>query len=129
MKMMNLLGVMACCLSFPDLYAQHQIKFDVPNPLSETPAWGGNVALVSAGDAVSNLDKHWEHTTLPIGNGSIGANVYGSIGTERITFNEKSLWRGGPNTSKGAAYYWNVNKESAHVLKDIKGDRIDPGQF
>ncbi len=59
MKMMNLLGVMACCLSFPDLYAQHQIKFDVPNPLSETPAWGGNVALVSAGDAVSNLDKHW----------------------------------------------------------------------
>lgn len=120
MKMMNLLGVMACCLSFPELYAQHQIKFDVPNPLSETPAWGGNVALVSAGDAVSNLDKHWEHTTLSIGNGSIGANVYGSIGTERITFNEKSLWRGGPNTSKGAAYYWNVNKESAHVLKDIR---------
>lgn len=124
MKMMNLLGMMVC-LSFPNLYAQHQIKFDEPNPLAETPAWGGCDALVSAGDAVTNPDKHWEHTTLPIGNGSIGGNVYGSIGSERITFNEKSLWRGGPNTSKGAAYYWNVNKESAHVLKDIRQAFMD----
>ena len=34
--------------------------------------------------------------------------------------NEKTLWRGGPNTSKGADYYWNVNKESAHLLPEIR---------
>ena len=44
----------------------------------------------------------------------------GSIATERYTLNEKTLWRGGPNTAKGAADYWNQNKESAHVLTDIR---------
>ena len=32
----------------------------------------------------------------------------------------KSLWRGGPNTAKGAAYYWNVNKQSAYLLDEIR---------
>lgn len=49
----------------------------------------------------------------------------GSIEAERITFNEKTLWRGGPNTSKGAAYYWNVNKQSAHILDEIRQAFID----
>jgi len=65
-------------------------------------------------------DKEWEERSLPIGNGSFGGNILGSIAAERITLNEKSLWRGGPNTSKGAAYYWNVNKESAHLLPEIR---------
>ena len=63
---------------------------------------------------------NWESESTPIGNGNIGANIMGGIGTEFITFNEKTLWRGGPNTSKGASYYWEVNKESAHVLDDIR---------
>lgn len=32
---------------------------------------------------------------LPSGNGTIGAMVYGSIGTERIMFNHNALWYGG----------------------------------
>ena len=44
----------------------------------------------------------------------------GSVEAERITFNEKTLWRGGPNTAKGADYYWNVNKQSAHLLDEIR---------
>ena len=62
----------------------------------------------------------WESESVPVGNGSLGANIMGTIETEHITFNEKTLWRGGPNTSKGAAYYWDVNKESAHLLDDIR---------
>lgn len=38
----------------------------------------------------------WEEEALPIGNGSLGAKVFGLIGSERIQFNEKSLWSGGP---------------------------------
>ncbi|HFS5423461.1 TPA: glycoside hydrolase N-terminal domain-containing protein [Streptococcus pneumoniae] len=38
----------------------------------------------------------WEEEALPIGNGSLGAKVFGLIGAERIQFNEKSLWSGGP---------------------------------
>lgn len=65
-------------------------------------------------------DREWENLSLPIGNGSIGANILGSVASERITLNEKSLWRGGPNVSEDANYYWNVNKNSAHLLPEIR---------
>lgn len=42
----------------------------------------------------------WQQYTLPIGNGDIGANVYGEIKKERLTFNEKTLWTGGPSESR-----------------------------
>ena len=44
----------------------------------------------------SRTYKGWEEEALPIGNGSLGAKIFGLIGTERIQFNEKSLWSGGP---------------------------------
>lgn len=75
---------------------------------------------ITAGQWGENEDAEWETQSLPIGNGSLGANIMGSIEAERITFNEKTLWRGGPNTAKGADYYWNVNKESAHLLPLIR---------
>ena len=75
---------------------------------------------VSAGDDSTNPDQDWESKSLPIGNGSIGANIMGSIEAERLTLNEKTLWRGGPNTKAGAAAYWNVNKQSAHVMQEIR---------
>lgn len=103
-----------------DSYAQYNIVFNEPNPSVSTILWNEKQSLQTFGSSMRNLDKYWEHTTLPIGNGSIGGNIYGSIETERITFNEKTLWRGGPNTSKGADYYWNVNKQSAHVLDEIR---------
>lgn len=73
-------------------------------------------------DTPNVMEEHtaWKSQSLPIGNGSLGANIIGSVDTERITFNEKTLWRGGPNTAKGAEYYWNVNKQSAHVLDEIR---------
>lgn len=73
-------------------------------------------------DTPNVMEEHtaWESQSLPIGNGSLGANIIGPVDTERITFNEKTLWRGGPNTAKGAEYYWNVNKQSAHVLDEIR---------
>ncbi len=33
---------------------------------------------------------------MPLGNGRIGATVYGGVGTERILLNEETLWAGGP---------------------------------
>ncbi|NUS05270.1 MAG: glycoside hydrolase family 95 protein [Nonomuraea sp.] len=38
----------------------------------------------------------WEGHVLPIGNGALGACVYGTVDTERIQLNEKTLWTGGP---------------------------------
>lgn len=102
--------------------------FDTPTTLSgkaiwyngRPDLWQGKNKPISAGDTPRNPDAGWESQSLPIGNGNIGANILGSIEAERITFNEKSLWRGGPNTAGGAAYYWDVNKSSAHLLPEIR---------
>lgn len=85
------------------------IWFDQPNSLQGRAHWYN-----------SHQDKQWENSSLPIGNGSIGGSVMGSIAAERITLNEKTLWRGGPNTTGGATYYWDVNKQSAHLLPTIR---------
>lgn len=34
---------------------------------------------------------------LPVGNGRLGAMVFGGVGHERIQFNESALWSGGPH--------------------------------
>nr|WP_195598124.1 glycoside hydrolase family 95 protein [Bacteroides cellulosilyticus] len=90
------------------------IWFDTPNNLDGRASW-----------YIPATDRSWENSSLPIGNGSLGANIMGSISAERITLNEKTLWRGGPNTSKGAEYYWNINKKSAHWLPQIRQAFID----
>lgn len=38
----------------------------------------------------------WENA-LPIGNGRLGAMVYGNVSTETIQLNEHTVWSGGPN--------------------------------
>lgn len=100
--------------------ASMRIWFDTPNPSVANPVWNGASSLSTCGDGPANLDPNWENYSLPIGNGNIGANIMGSIQTERITFNEKSLWRGGPNTCKNSTHYWDVNKQSASILKEIR---------
>jgi alpha-L-fucosidase 2 len=42
----------------------------------------------------------WEREALPIGNGAIGAMVFGGVEIERVQLAEKTLWTGGPG-SKG----------------------------
>lgn len=53
----------------------------------------------SGGDLVLWYDEpatDWESQALPIGNGALGAMVFGGVDTERLQFNEKTLWTGGP---------------------------------
>lgn len=42
----------------------------------------------------------WETQSLPIGNGPLGASVFGGVDHERLLFNEVSLWTGGPGTPR-----------------------------
>lgn len=108
--------------------SQNTVWFDQPTSLKGRATWygghperyGPDNKPVSAGDAAYNTDPEWESSSLPLGNGSIGTNVMGSIAVERYTLNEKTLWRGGPGTAKGAAHYWNMNKQSAHLLPEIR---------
>ena len=103
-----------------------QIRFNEPTTLLGAQPWyngkpGNFSGKVPIGyQPAATIDPYWESKTLPIGNGSLGASVFGAIETERISLNEKTLWLGGPNTSKGPEYYWNVNKNSAAVLQQIR---------
>ncbi|MEY8427031.1 glycoside hydrolase N-terminal domain-containing protein [Lachnospiraceae bacterium 46-15] len=72
------------------------------NPLRiwyDKPTSGGTTIL-SAGSGISATENVWQQLTLPIGNGDMGANIYGEIESEHLTFNEKTLWSGGPADGK-----------------------------
>ena len=85
-----------------------QVRFNQPAPEpGEYQPYGG-------------VDPQWERRSLPIGNGNIGASLFGSVATERLSLNEITLWNGGPGTSKGPAHYWNVNKKSTDALRQIR---------
>ena len=110
------------------MHAQNTIWFSEPTTLEGRAIWyGGHPERysksnkpINAGDAAQNSDREWEYRSLPLGNGSIGCNVMGSVSVERYTLNEKTLWRGGPNTAKGPQDYWDQNKQSVHLLKEIR---------
>lgn len=40
----------------------------------------------------------WANRALPIGNGEIGAKIFGGVKRDRVQTNEKSLWTGGPSS-------------------------------
>ena len=47
---------------------------------------------------------NWESGALPLGNGRLGCMLFGGPGSERIQFNEISLWTGDANPSGGYDY-------------------------
>ncbi len=53
-------------------------------------------------------DPEWLKA-LPVGNGSIGAMVYGDVGKERIQLNEKSLWSGSPADNDNPDSYGRID--------------------
>lgn len=55
--------------------------------------------------------KGWEQWSLPIGNGGIGASIFGGINTDHIHLNEKSLWSGGPSDSRPDYMGGNLEKQ------------------
>jgi hypothetical protein len=53
----------------------------------------------SAVDRILKYDKpaqNWNEA-LPVGNGRLGAMVFGTVPRERLQFNEETLWTGGPH--------------------------------
>jgi hypothetical protein len=78
------LSLAAACLSarggeFPGVW------FDKPTSELVAPKWTRR----------SNI---WERGPLPVGNGYMGAMIFGETEVEELQFNEKSLWAGGPGT-------------------------------
>ncbi|KAL5452788.1 hypothetical protein PMIN06_005817 [Paraphaeosphaeria minitans] len=76
---------------------------------------------------LSPAQKHDWESALPIGNGRLGAMVYGGAPTETLRLNEESVWYGGPQarTPKSAAHLLRLrelirNREHAEVEKLVR---------
>jgi alpha-L-fucosidase 2 len=70
----------------------------------------------------------WEKEALPIGNGRIGAMVFGGVDLERVQVAEKSLWTGGPGSDGG--YDFGLPQESpAGLLRSIGKQLLDGAQL
>lgn len=72
----------------------------------------------------------WESRALPIGNGAMGAMVFGGVASEQVQFNEKSLWTGGPGSQQGYDFgNWTAPRPGAidEVVAAIDRDgKADP---
>ncbi len=68
--------------------------------------WGGLPVMASDLIWFERPASQWEGEVLPIGNGALGAAVAGQVSRERLQFNEKTLWTGGPQA--GDAYDYGI---------------------
>lgn len=78
---------------------QHTLWYDKPATLTK----------------VANI---WMEYSLPIGNGQLGASLFGGIKIDEIQFNEKTLWRGTPNDMGGYGKYMNFGSVLVKNLAD-----------
>jgi alpha-L-fucosidase 2 len=98
-----------------------EIRFDAP-PTGKDKGSSTNFM----GDAATFPSSNWESQAQPVGNGRIGAMVFGNPLRERIQFNENSLWTGGANPSGG----YDVNEFGSYqnfgdVLIELNGAETD----
>ena len=87
MRLLQLI-VMCCILFQPPLHAQYA-----------SVMWYTHPAI------------NWNEA-LPLGNGRLGAMVFGGVLSERLSLNESSLWSGGPRN-------WN-NPSAQKYLKQVR---------
>lgn len=79
-----------------------------------------------------NAAKNWDEA-LPIGNGRLGAMIFGNVESELIQLNEETLWTGGPadlNPNPAAAQYLpqvrkllfeGQNEQAVKLMKKMQG--------
>lgn len=69
--------------------------------------------------------SRWEEA-LPIGNGRLGAMIYGGTSEDHIQFNEETLWTGGPHdySNKGAYQHLGRIRELLWEGKQKEAERL-----
>lgn len=69
----------------------------------------------------------WEQQCLPIGNGYMGASMFGGVREERIVLNEKSLWAGGP-CERRKEYYGGNKRDRYKYVKEVQ-EQLAAGNY
>lgn len=68
-----------------------------------------------ANSAIADIKEGWQNDeewlkALPIGNGYLGAMVFGDVNRERLQLNEKSLWSGSPADNNNPDAFGSLDK-------------------
>jgi len=68
---------------------------------------------------------------LPVGNGRLGAMVYGGVVQEQIQFNEETLWTGGPHdySHKGAYKHLEKIRQLLFEGKQLEAQKLAEEEF
>lgn len=86
-------------------------------PVSANPetadSTGGTVPLKAW---YTKAATNWESEALPLGNGYMGAMIFGGIEKDQILINEKTLWSGGPGANPN---YDGGHKDTAETKHNI----------
>jgi alpha-L-fucosidase 2 len=74
--------------------------------------------------------RQWEEA-LPVGNGRLGAMIYGGVAREQIQFNEETLWAGEPRSyaHKGAYQYLGQIRELLDTGKQKEAEDLAEKEF
>ena len=86
-------------LNFPDADGRNGVIVGGMKPLFSLCLLATGLCAAPLEIRFSEPAKKWESEALPVGNGRLGAMVFGDPARERIQFNEDSLWSGGANES------------------------------
>ncbi|MCE7006666.1 glycoside hydrolase family 95 protein [Kibdelosporangium philippinense] len=100
------------------------VLMTVPVPVVE--ANPGRDMVLWYDEPAPDTNQGWETRSLPIGNGAMGATVFGGVQAERLQFNEKTLWTGGPGVSD--YNYGNWSEPRPGALEAIRQRVINEGQ-
>ncbi len=97
-------------------------------------------------DSAHSSYHGWENDALPLGNGKIGAKVFGGKALEVIHFNEKTLWSGGKDVegfcggiknADGGESFRKIGellekgdtKKATGMMKELEGDMTGFGSY
>ncbi|MBQ8968697.1 MAG: glycoside hydrolase family 95 protein [Bacteroidaceae bacterium] len=93
----------------PEFYTTGATSFTPEHPLT---LWYNQPATATG---VANI---WMEYSLPIGNGRLGASLFGGIKKDEIQFNEKTLWTGTPTDMGSYGQYKNFGSV---FVEDLSG--------
>lgn len=92
-----------------DFIPEHPLTMWYTQPATTAPLYAG-------GQGYSN----WMEWSLPIGNGQLGASIFGGVAVDEVQLNEKTLWSG-KSTDQTASYGKYENFGSLYA-EDISGE-------
>ena len=100
----------------PDSHTEfHVVGTQAFEPESPLTLWYNQPATTTG------VANPWMEYALPIGNGELGACIFGGIQQDEIQFNEKTLWQGGPHDMGDHGQYKNFGS----VFVTYLGNDID----